>query len=368
MNSRVYPNVNPSSRLLAGSLPLAALTFTIMTATAEIPNDAPAMRWGHPVTISLSGKPDFLSGEWAKDDSRVPMLAAMREFDLDGKGLKMWEWVGPSEGILVWNKEGNAVMQPDASTIFGFHTWGQSWENGLGALMSLDADKNGKLAGNELDSLWLWVDANSNAKVEEGEMKPLSDHGISQLALDFASRGEGEMIAEKGATGQDKAFSMLEWWSLGGMTKDVLLRYASDVLADNCIYQWEADPAIEGVEGGLVRYMISKEGTLVGVSIPFNQSNLEEVTGLMVPYVPQEDGTFYSRADMGDTWLDNYVTIGDDDILYGKTVSVDKKTSDDEQDKVSGERKDEMEWTAKRVQGPKLPQLLDAATVKILMN
>jgi hypothetical protein len=85
-----------------------------VAAGAETSDDSAAFRWGHPVTISLSGNPDFLSGEWAKDDSRVPMIPAMREFDLDGNGMKMWEWVGPTEGILVWNEAGNSSMQPDA--------------------------------------------------------------------------------------------------------------------------------------------------------------------------------------------------------------------------------------------------------------
>lgn len=353
--------------LLNGSLSLAMTASALSAENPENADGASAMRWGHPVTISLSGDPDFLSGGWAKDDSRVPMLSAMREFDLDGRGMKMWEWVGPTEGILVWNKDGNDAMQPDASTIFGFRTWGKSWESGLGALMSLDKDLDGKLAQNELENLWLWVDANSNAKVDAGEMKPLSDHRITQLSLAFESQGKGEEMVENGAIGQDKAFPMLEWWSLGGMSKDVLRRYAADVLADNCIYQWEATPAIEGVEGGLVRYMISEEGTLVGVSMPFKQSNLEEVTGLMVPYAPQEDGSFYSRADMGDTWLDNYVTMGDNDLLYGKTVSIAKKAAGAEQaEKASGQGKNEMSWTAKPVRGPNLSQLLDAATVEIL--
>jgi hypothetical protein len=114
----------------------------------------------------------------------------------------------------------------------------------------------------------------------------------------------------------------------------------------------------------LVRYFISPEGDLVAVSLPFSQGDMKEMVGLLVPYVPLEDGTFFSRADMGDSFLDNYLTIGAEDTLVGMTASLKKADADKvvPPDRLEGV----LRWTATRVQGPSLPQVLDAAAARIM--
>lgn len=349
---------------------LAISTLAPMLVKAAPVGGNELFSWGHPVTVSLSGSPDFLSGEWAKDASRRPSLASMREFDLDGKGMRMWEWPGPTEGILVWNPEADPAKQPAAADLFGFATWGKDWPDGLGALKSLDVDGSGNLRGKELQHLWLWVDRNSDAKVGAGELMPLADHRISSLGLDFKREAGGGLAAMGGAEADGKFYPLVEWWSLGGMERKAFEQYVGSVLDDKCIYQWSPEQAIDGVEGGLVRYMIAADGTLVGISMPFSQAESDELTGLLIPYVPKEDGVFYSRADMGSTWLDNYLRM-DEDILYGRTESIAKTAApvDLQQPAPSPAqlpRLGSMIWSAKHVQGPSMSLLLDAAAAKLL--
>lgn len=351
---------------------LAILVLVPMPVKAAPVGGDGLFSWGHPVTVSLSGQPDFLSGEWAKDDTRRPSLASMREFDLDGKGMKMWEWPGPTEGILVWNPEADLLKQPTAADLFGFSTWGKDWSDGLGALKSLDVDGDGVLRGEELEPLWLWVDRDSNAKVGAGELKSLSDHGISSLSLEFKREAGGGMAVMEGAEAGDKSYPLVEWWSLGGMDHKAFKQYVDSVLDDKCVYQWAPEEAIDGVKGGLVRYMIAADGTLVGISMPFSQSELNEIIGLLIPYVPKGDGTFYSRADMGSTWLDNYMRV-DGDILYGMTESIVKTNEPDSpQQVVPGPPQlapnGSMTWSAKHVQGPSISLVLDAAAAKLLQD
>jgi hypothetical protein len=323
-------------------------------------SDTTDFRWGHPITISLGSKPDFLAGEWRKNSDRAPVLSAMRLFDLDGLGPKMWEWVGPNEGLLVWNPTNKPEYQPTGRDLFGFYTWGRSWEDGLAALVSLDANQDKKLTGKELDNLWVWVDANSDAVVQMGELRELNHYGIDSLDLSFEADGKGGVwssVGTKLTTG--RVAPLLEWWSLGGMDRRTFEKYVQDTLANACVYQWEPEDEGDGT-GGLVRYFIMADNTLAALTIPFEQAGKDEVVGLSLSYELQEDGTFLSRADMGDHWLENYLSVDVDGSLVGLTGEAPKKEG--------AAVKPPMTWTAKKVSGPDLPHLLDAAAVRALLE
>jgi len=170
--------------------------------------------WLHPVTISFTKGGDFLSGEWRKLDARKPVDPAKRNFNLDGEGAKYWEWVGQTEGILVVNESKDPMFQPDGTHFFGHNTWGQKWSNATEPMKALDKNNDGFLTDSELDTVWVWVDANTDAVVQEGELTTLPSKGITSISVNNEEDGKGGEWFPGGATGPAGTFDMVDWWSV----------------------------------------------------------------------------------------------------------------------------------------------------------
>ncbi len=178
------------------------------------------------------GYPDLLSGskEWKNTRAITPIShKAYRNFDLDLTSKKfafprLWEWVGPRTGILVhWPdaapKDDAYPLTLDGSYLFGNHTFGRlgedAWKHGYEPLATLDKDKNGGLSGAELTVVWVWLDANSNALVDKGEMKPSAEY-VKSIAVVPTTDSVGNAEAQKGAELLNgKAVSTWDWWSRG---------------------------------------------------------------------------------------------------------------------------------------------------------
>lgn len=111
--------------------------------------------------------------------------AAQVRFDVDGSGLpQTWSWIKPNAAWLVYDQRGTG--KPDSALqLFGNVTFWCFWDNGYEAMRSLDNDHDGKLAGQELQHLALWQDANSNGNADAGEVKPLAEHGIVALSCEY---------------------------------------------------------------------------------------------------------------------------------------------------------------------------------------
>src|SRR5262249_9693242 len=108
-------------------------------------------------------------------------LQAAVPFDADGSGHQhKWTWVTRDAGWLVYDHKKTGKVD-SALQLFGNVTFLMFWENGYRALSALDADGDGWLAGVELDGLAVWVDANGNGVVDAGELKSLSELGITGL-------------------------------------------------------------------------------------------------------------------------------------------------------------------------------------------
>lgn len=158
--------------------------------------------------VSGSGKLEASGGRWlphpAKED-----VSKMRLFDFFANGFPMvMEWAGPHDGILVEPKADGTV---DGSCLFG--TQG-GWDNGYEKLSIRDTNHDGKLTGDELKGLYVWVDANQNAVCDPGEMKPLSDYQVSEINLNF--RGMKSTFVMNGQTR-----SMWDWYPSGFEVKHV---------------------------------------------------------------------------------------------------------------------------------------------------
>lgn len=106
--------------------------------------------------------------------------AAQVDFDLDGTGKKVWSWITPQAGWLVYDhaQEGriNSGLQ-----LFGNVTFWCFWDHGYHTLAALDNNTDGQLSGTELDKLAIWRDVNGNGVSEPGEVRSLAYHGIVAL-------------------------------------------------------------------------------------------------------------------------------------------------------------------------------------------
>jgi hypothetical protein len=107
-------------------------------------------------------------------------------FDADGTGLqKRWTWITRDAGWLV-NDPHHTGKVTSALQMFGNVTFWMFWENGYQALAALDDDRDGMLAGKELEGLAIWQDLNSNGLSERGEVKPLVEWGIVSMSCRYA--------------------------------------------------------------------------------------------------------------------------------------------------------------------------------------
>ena len=206
------------------------------------------------VDIFGLGHPDLLvPGAWRKNRVSWGPSSALRQIDMDGTGVKSWEWVGPSSGILLYGD--TKPEQADGKNLFGTATFGKQWNNGYEPLATLDENRDGNLTGAELDKVWVWVDGNSDAKVEAKEVLPARSYLLS-LAVrpTLDSQGDASLL-DGGTLRNGKACKTWDWWSkpanpcrfegmLGGSVKPLypaVLEPKSGAAAPASVYFWKTD-------------------------------------------------------------------------------------------------------------------------------
>jgi len=135
-----------------------------------------------PIVFDLNndGKIAVTGETSSKEKDLNSSLGKTVAFDIDGDGKKdIIEWInGSGDGILINNKDGNAKNDMDGNRLFGDE--GGKYQNGYEKLSLLDINNDGKLTGDELDGLNLWLD-DGDAKVEEGELRTLDELGITSI-------------------------------------------------------------------------------------------------------------------------------------------------------------------------------------------
>lgn len=180
--------------------------------------------YSSPIILDIAdkGEPDLLAGPsaWKKSPVRQLEPSALREFDLDGSGVRNWEWAGPTAGILVWGSQGDAPEKITAHRLFGTSTWGKSWGNGYQPLATLDRDRDGWLSGEESENIHVWTDENSNATVDKGEIKTLQEHRIDRISVVPKQDEAGNTWSERGFEREDGSFgASWDWWSMADSSK-----------------------------------------------------------------------------------------------------------------------------------------------------
>lgn len=112
-------------------------------------------------------------------------------FDLDGTARdQTWPWVNPDTAILVWDPDHTGEIT-SGRQLFGSVTWWLMFDNGYRALDALDDDRDGRLTGDELEGIAVWIDANSNGVSDPGEVRPVTEHRIAALSTRATTTEDG---------------------------------------------------------------------------------------------------------------------------------------------------------------------------------
>lgn len=133
-------------------------------------------------------------------------------FDLAGMetGHK-WPWVNDRAGVLVWDPKQTGIIT-SGRQLFGNMTWQMLFRDGYEALATLDRNRDGSLAGNELSGIGLWIDANQNAISDPGEVVGAQKAGITSIAVKPAVDSKGTLQIDSGVTWSDgKSTPSYDW-------------------------------------------------------------------------------------------------------------------------------------------------------------
>jgi hypothetical protein len=109
-------------------------------------------------------------------------------FDVDADGQpEQVGWLSTSDAWLALDRNGNGLID-DGSELFGSGTTlpdGSKALDGFAALRVLDSNHDGVIDSNDAGfaSLSVWVDRNTDAKTDPGELRSLIQAGIQSLAL-----------------------------------------------------------------------------------------------------------------------------------------------------------------------------------------
>ncbi|BBM84049.1 hypothetical protein [Candidatus Uabimicrobium amorphum] len=148
-----------------------------------------------PIVLDMDGdkRLQASAGQWLPHKSIEK--DTRRAFDINGDGFpEVIEWVGPNDGLLV---------QYDGGEINGNHLFGDAggFKHGFEKLSLLDKNNDGVLTGAELETLSVWQDKNSNAKVDSGEVQTLEELNITSIGVkhrmftaSFTQNGESKML------------------------------------------------------------------------------------------------------------------------------------------------------------------------------
>jgi len=131
-----------------------------------------------PVALDLNG-----------DGVRTLSSIAGAVFDVNADGrAESVGWLANSDAWLALDHNQNGLID-DGAELFGSGTTmpdGSKAIDGFAALRVLDSNHDGVVDSRDdsFASLSVWVDANSNAKTDEGELKALSQVSVSSISVD----------------------------------------------------------------------------------------------------------------------------------------------------------------------------------------
>ncbi len=148
-----------------------------------------------PITVSLNKNATGL-------DALIDQGARVR-FDLDGTGRQQeWQWITRDAAWLVFDPRQTGKITSSIQ-MFGNRSFLLFCGDGYEALSLLDDDGDGSITGPELSGLALWRDLNSNGVSDPGEVKPVSEYGITSFSTSRRTHPSGILFSAEGVTFED---------------------------------------------------------------------------------------------------------------------------------------------------------------------
>lgn len=164
-----------------------------------------------------------------KPHASLPNLLSDRRvsFDLDGFDAgHQWPWVQTDTCILVWDPDRTGQII-SGRQLFGSVTWWMFWRNGYEPLAALDDNRDGVLSGPELKGIAVWRDANSNGIADPGEVVPVEDLGIVEIAVK-PQQMDGTLLRHGGIKLSDgTSLTTFDWTPLSAGTDTISSRRAA---------------------------------------------------------------------------------------------------------------------------------------------
>ncbi|RKP46511.1 hypothetical protein D7S89_18010, partial [Trinickia fusca] len=142
-------------------------------------------------------------------------------FDYNGTGFaQQTAWVTRDEGILVIDKRGDGNITGDELIGNAGTDATTAAANGFTTLASLDSNGDGVIDARDpaFSKLRVWVDANGDGKSEAGELKTLSELGITSISLAYTgesvtdANGNRHLAISSFTTADGKTHTMEDVW------------------------------------------------------------------------------------------------------------------------------------------------------------
>jgi hypothetical protein len=144
------------------------------------------------------------------------------QFDIDGDGkVDHTAWVKGGNGLLVADINHDGQIN-DGRELFGSGTVlknGERAKDGFQALADLDDNHDGVLDAKDasFELLQVWVDANSNAHTDAGELRSLSEVGVTSIdlhakAFNGTQNGNAQGLVSSFTTQDGQAHQVVDVW------------------------------------------------------------------------------------------------------------------------------------------------------------
>ena len=125
------------------------------------------------------------------------------QFDIEGSGMRSRiGWIGPKSGLLALDQNGNGKID-SGRELFGNYTITRKGErawNGYEALADHDSNKDGVIDRKDkvYSKLVVWFDSNGDGVTQKGELKKLSQLGVTGISVQYSSVPTLEQAQHKG--------------------------------------------------------------------------------------------------------------------------------------------------------------------------
>lgn len=366
-------------------------------------------------TISLGGTLGTPVSLLWKNGYDIDSRTSFVKFPLEmNQPNKYWTWKASENAPLVVYDPSHQGDIKDATQLFGRWAFGgqksaslnstndpaKPWSNGYEALQSLDTNADNKLSGEELGSLGLWFDSNTDAVSQKGEVKSMADAGVTAIFFnqDYQDPITKNVHSKLGFERKDGdktiSGSSVDWMGEGqGTLQELFNKYVmnQNVKSSTCktpdknnnnffkqavnlenlskrtdrfsgIWEWQLDDKAFAEKtknkGGYLMLLEDKNGDIAGQTVsdfPIEIKGRPEIKSMYMALAVagqrikldafNNKARFSTRLEAGEANLDSEAEINSDrTILKGTTITTAKLPG--------SEKKVEYRynWTARRVQ------------------